>query len=278
MLSSTFDRTYIQVINPQTAFASLPRSCHDYILGTLISPAQGQVARAIATCRLQGTSRGQMASLILSRPRKSFISQRALAEVLSLLPKDEEEPASSRAALKRKRDRGLNLNTPYGPLWKEMTGFVMKEGPPLKIVYLDPIALLWTSCSQGGGFQSFWSDVASRHACDPSHPWDICLYVDEVSPGNQLKPSNERKLQVIYFSVKQFGKLALSKEDAWWVLTAVCSADVKRVEDGMAQVMKRILRIFLLERRDALLHGVLLPFPNNQKWTLCCKLGSLTLF
>ena len=107
---------------------------------------------------------------------------------------------------------------------------------------------------------------------------DICLYVDEVSPGNQLKPSNERKLQVIYFSVKQFGKLALSKEDAWWVLTAVRSADVKRVEDGMAQVMKRILRIFLLERRDALLHGVLLPFPNNQKWTLCCKLGSPTLF
>ena len=207
-----------------------------------------------------------MASHILSRPRKSFISQRALAEVLSLLPKDEQESASSRAALKRKR------------LWREMTGFVMKEGLPLKNVSLDPIALLWASWSQEGGFQSFWSDMASRHAWDPSHLWDICLCVDEVSLGNQLKPSNERKLQVIYFSVKRFGKLALSKEDAWWVLPAVRSADVKRGEDGMAQGMKKILRIYLLERRDALLHGVLLPFPNNQKWTLCCELGSPILF
>ena len=218
-----------------------------------------------------------MAKQILSQPRKSFVSQRALAEILSLLPNDDGE-GRSRQTVKRKRVEKLSEKTPYGPLWRELTGFVMAEGEPLKVTYVDPIALLWKSCSQGGGFQQFLSDVAARHACGPATPWDLCLYVDEVSPGNQLKPLNERKLQVVYFSVKQFGKLALSKEDAWWVLTAIRSVDVKRVVNGMAQVMRRILSIFLVDRRDDLLHGVHLPFPRNQTWTLCCRLGAPALF
>ncbi|OLP96943.1 hypothetical protein AK812_SmicGene20786 [Symbiodinium microadriaticum] len=52
-----------------------------------------------------------------------------------------------------------------------------------------------TLLAKGGG------DCALRCPCSPAHPWDICLYVDEVSPGNQLKPSNERKLQVLYLSI-----------------------------------------------------------------------------
>ena len=179
------------------------------------------------------------ATKILEAHRKSFVSQRALAEILQLLPEEEDQPATSRATLKRKRDDKMNLTTPYGPLWKELTGFTMKEGPPLKVSYIDPLALLWHACNQGGGFQEFLQNCAARNPCSPAHPWDICLYVDEVSPGNQLKPVNERKLQVLYFSLKQFGGLALSKEDTWFVLTAVRSTDVKRLSNGMTQLMKR---------------------------------------
>ncbi|CAE7242186.1 unnamed protein product [Symbiodinium sp. CCMP2592] len=179
------------------------------------------------------------ATKILEAHRKSFVSQRALAEILQLLPEEEDQPATSRATLKRKRDVKMNLATPYGPLWKELTGFTMKDGPPLKVSYVDPLALLWHACNQGGGFQEFLQNCAARSPCSPRQPWDICLYVDEVSPGNQLKPLNERKLQVLYFSLKQFGGLALSKEDSWFVLTAVRSTDVKRLTDGMTQLMKR---------------------------------------
>ncbi|CAE7383793.1 unnamed protein product [Symbiodinium sp. CCMP2456] len=215
------------------------------------------------------------ASRILQAHRKSFVSQRALAEILELLPEEEDQPATSRATLKRKREEKLNKPTPYGPVWKELTGFTMTEGPPLKVSYLDPLALLWYACNQGGGFQEFVQSCAARIPCSPGRPWDLCLYVDEVSPGNQLKPLNERKLQVLYFSLKQFGGLALSKEDAWFVLTAVRSIDVKRLADGMTQLMKRIFGIFLLDRRDQLLHGVSLPMPHQQNWMLCCRLGLL---
>ena len=191
-------------------------------------------------CRDHSQPRYKMAATkILEAHRKSFVSQRALAEILQLLPEEEDQPATSRATLKRKRDDKMNLTTPYGPLWKELTGFTMKEGPPLKVSYIDPLALLWHACNQGGGFQEFLQNCAARNPCSPAHPWDICLYVDEVSPGNQLKPVNERKLQVLYFSLKQFGDLALSKEDSWFVLTAVRSTDVKRLSNGMTQLMKR---------------------------------------
>ena len=191
-------------------------------------------------CRDHSQPRYKMAATkILEAHRKSFVSQRALAEILQLLPEEEDQPATSRATLKRKRDDKMNLTTPYGPLWKELTGFTMKEGPPLKVSYIDPLALLWHACNQGGGFQEFLQNCAARNPCSPAHPWDICLYVDEVSPGNQLKPVNERKLQVLYFSLKQFGGLALSKEDSWFVLTAVRSTDVKRLSNGMTQLMKR---------------------------------------
>ena len=183
------------------------------------------------------------AARILEAHRKSFVSQRALAEILQLLPEEEDQPATSRSTLKRKREKNLQSRTPYGPMWKELTGFSMTKGPPLKVSYLDPLALLWHACNQGGGFQEFLHDCAARNPCSPARPWDICLYVDEVSPGNQLKPSNDRKLQVLYFSLKQFGGLALSKEDSWFVLTAVRSTDVKRLTNGMTQLMKRYVYI-----------------------------------
>ncbi|CAE7217867.1 unnamed protein product [Symbiodinium sp. CCMP2592] len=82
-------------------------------------------------------------------------------------------------------------------------------------------------------------------------------------------PNKGWVVEVVYFSLKQFGGLALSKEDAWFVLTAIRSIDVKRLSNGMTQLMKRIFAIFLLERREKMLHGISLPMPNSQHWMLC---------
>ncbi|CAE7835026.1 unnamed protein product [Symbiodinium sp. CCMP2592] len=216
------------------------------------------------------------AERLLTAQRKSFVSQRALAEILSIVKdEDEQHLATSRTTLKRKRERDLRMDTPYGPLWRTMTGFVMEKGKPLTVSYLDPAALLWAVCREGGGFAEFLEERNGLHPSAPSQPWSLCLYVDEVSPGNQLKPSNERKLQVIYMSLKQLGGLALSKEDSWLLVSCIRSVDVKRCANGMAQVMKRFLEVFLVARHDLLHYGLLLPLKNGANMTLCCKLGIL---
>ncbi|CAE7337656.1 unnamed protein product [Symbiodinium sp. KB8] len=190
---------------------------------------------------------------LLTAQRKCFVSQRALAEILSIVKDDDEENlATSRQAIKRKRERELQIDTPYGPVWRSMSGFVMEKGKPLTVSYLDPAALLWAVCRDGQGFAEFLVRRHELHPSGPSQPWSICLYMDEVSPGNQLKPSNDRKLQVIYMSLKQLGGLALSKEDSWLLVSCIRSVDVKRCANGMAQVMKRFLEVFLVERRDVL--------------------------
>ena len=201
------------------------------------------------------------------------MSQRALSEILELVGSDDEEGRPpSRATIKRKRQTELRGETPYGPLWRSMSDLVMSEGAPLTLSYLDPAAMFWWACAQCRGFQEHMAQCAAKHTSNPDHPWDLCIYCDEVSPGNQLKPQNDRKLQVVYFSLKQLGGLALSKEDSWFIFTAVRSVDAKRLANGMAQLMKRVLEVILVERCDVLRHGILLPLPNNQAWTLCCKL------
>ncbi|CAE7684539.1 unnamed protein product [Symbiodinium sp. CCMP2592] len=122
--------------------------------------------------------------------------------------------------------------SPHGPT-RNIQGHFETEARREDVSYIDPLAVLWHACNQGGGFQEFLQNC------------------------------------VLYFSLKQFGGLALSKEDSWFVLTAVRSTDVKRLSNGMTQLMKRIFAIFLLDRRDQLLHGVRLPMPNQQYWMLC---------
>ena len=53
----------------------------------------------------------------------------------------------------------------------------------------------------------------------------LARYNDEVSPGNQLKHHNKRKLQVLYWSLKEFGSCALSNEYHWFCTEFAIDSD-----------------------------------------------------
>ena len=217
-----------------------------------------------------------MASHLLQGKRKSFVSQSALSEILKALPSEDDvdgtTPGLSRPSLKRARDKATNVETPYGSLRGCINDTVVESGKQVTIFYTDPAACLWEACNRCQGFASYLNQCREQRPCSPTSPYDIVLYCDEVSPGNQLKPSNDRKLQVIYWSLKQLGGMALSKEDSWFVLAVVRSVDVQRMADGMAQVMKHMFALFLGERGQTLLNGILLPMPDGKVWPLCSKL------
>ena len=219
-----------------------------------------------------------MASEILKAKRKSFVSQRGLSEILQLLPSGEEDVGTSRSSLKRKRVKGLSQETPVGPLFREMARFDMEKGQPLKVTYVHPGAMLWTAVERCPQFRAFLHERAAEVAPSLACPWDIVLYCDEVSPGNQLQQSNDRKLQVVYWSIKQLGGVALAKEESWFLLLAARSVDVNRLRSGMSQLMRRALQVFVGEEGRCLRHGLPVPGIQGPPLMICARVGDNASF
>ena len=58
------------------------------------------------------------------------------------------------------------------------------------------------------------------------------MYADEVTPGNQLNPDNNRKCWAFYISFLEFGAAVLSQEDAWICIAAIRSERVRACLGG----------------------------------------------
>ncbi|CAE7704793.1 unnamed protein product [Symbiodinium sp. CCMP2456] len=113
---------------------------------------------------------------------------------------------------------------------------------------------------------------AASNPCSPQHSWNICIYSDEVSPGNRIKPHNYRKLQTFYWTIKEIGHQAISNEDGWWLLTTSRSSTVSMLKDALSQVAKHAFLSFFQPVCDFSM-GLLMPLGANSKFVLVAKLG-----
>ena len=105
------------------------------------------------------------------------------------------------------------------------------------------------------GFQQLFSKALS--ACPPSfgNPWSIVLYLDEITPGNPLRPDNKRKMTAFYASFLQLGGF-LRVEEAWLTLGILRSSIVKDVKGGMSGVLRSLLRDMFLGPRSLRTGGI----------------------
>lgn len=95
------------------------------------------------------------------------------------------------------------------------------------------------------------------------------MYSDEVTPGNQLRHQNARKIQVVYWSLADFGLQRLSNERVWFML-GVCRSDlVKQLPGKMSELMK-VCRTLFLEPHDAR-GGFVLSFADGTKTTVFAR-------
>ena len=180
--------------------------------------------------------------------RKSFISQAALAEILTAVRDSGELPqATSKATVKRRRDNGISVDTPYGPL-VHMKTLVSKDGSALDVPFANPAAWLYHTSRNCPRMMSLFNS-ASKHANHINQPWRLMLYCDEVSPGNQLKVHNRRKLQCVYYSVQEFGGYELTQEYAWSVLTCIRTDLVNKLQDGMSPIFQALCQLFFNGKR-----------------------------
>ena len=179
------------------------------------------------------------------RRRLPHLSASALSQLLQELVRD---PAAApelytRTAIRQARDTVNNDPTPFGPIHRSVNLHAVGGGYS-KINVVHPLALLWNALTRSPEFSEFVRRRFDAVPSTPERPWSIILYSDEVTPGNPLSTSNERKLQVIYFSFAEFGANALSHEEAWFTIMAERSVHIKQVCAGMSQAFSVIIGLF----------------------------------
>ena len=84
----------------------------------------------------------------------------------------------------------------------------------------------------------------------PGRPMTIILYVDEVSPGNPLRPRSDRKFQAIYWFVLEWPTWLIPRTAIWPVFGIFKSCHIDKVPGGMSGLWCRVLDIFFGSARQ----------------------------
>ena len=199
------------------------------------------------------------------------MSQNALSEVLTKVRESGEVPShTSKSTVKRRKEEACAVETPYGSLIQSFQA-EMTDGSKLELPFCHPAAILHHVSNVSSRVQHLLTKVAESHSNSLAHPWTLALYFDEVSPGNQLKINNKRKLWAIYFSVMQFGGYELSQEDCWFVLTVVRSETVTQMKGGLSHLFLQCVKLFSLPNGN-LETGISLRLLHGTEM-LCFRIG-----
>lgn len=78
-------------------------------------------------------------------------------------------------------------------------------------------------------------------------PLDAIVYLDEVTPGNILRPDNQRKFWAIYISFRNFGADLLCREELWLPIAMIRTTVVHRIPGGISHAMRLLLRSIFVE-------------------------------
>ena len=132
-----------------------------------------------------------------------FVSQRALAALLTYAQNEGLPQSCSRADIRAARGAVARQETPYGTL--HQTIHIDGYGD---IEVLHPFAALGHASHNCAGFKTL-IERATVH----QGPLNVILYADEVLSGNQLAHKAARKTWCWYWTIAEFGPSALTCED-----------------------------------------------------------------
>jgi len=184
--------------------------------------------------------------------RKHFVSKSALASILKEVKEEGIPEKTSRSSIKRSREDEFKDSTPYGDLIDNIPmrchykrNGTIQLGATQKAWYIRPLALLFFLCLKVNPFSNFMDDCMEAVPSTPEAPWNVIFYHDEVSPGNNLQHNNKRKVQVVYWSFKEFGQQALSSGNFWFPLTVIRTAELEAINGGWTGMVTELLRLFV---------------------------------
>lgn len=92
-------------------------------------------------------------------------------------------------------------------------------------------------------FKRALTEAASRAGTDPLR---LILYLDEVVPGNVLRPENHRKFWAVYVGIADLGQAELTHEEFWLPVAIIRSSVVQGIKGGLSNTMRCLLRSILM--------------------------------
>ena len=144
--------------------------------------------------------------------------------------------------------RHANTHTPYGNVVQQMH-LGLHDTPVLD--YVNPFAYLYHLTAVSDSFATMMADSMSG-----TRPMKLIMYIDELTPGNPLRPDKGRTTQSVYWCFADWPQWVLQRADAWLLFTTVRSSVVSQLPGGVSNLMRKILNIFFPASGDSFTRGV----------------------
>lgn len=224
----------------------------------------GAMERAAKLRRLEGLRR-----------ENPHISASALSSLVQDIQVNGLPDLHNRKHLKEARDFRIQEMDAYGPLFTQAP-VMHKDGKERQLMFVNFFSLFFALFQQGGSFTTLVKKTLEACPCSPAKCWELIFYSDEIVPGQFLQTDSSRKIQAVYLSIKQFGGIALSQEQAWLLGLAKRSAQVNDLEASISQVTAILLdHIFNNSLVDASTTGFVIKDQNGTPFKIYLTLGML---
>ena len=154
-------------------------------------------------------------------------------------PEDYESKLRSHSyCLGKELSETANRSTPYGQLLDKMT--IEVEGAPFVWWYVNPFALLYSFCELSAVFCSLLRAAGTS----AGGLIRICLYTDEMTPGNNLRCDQGRRIQCIYWNCMDFPDYVRSRDAGWFLFGALQTKHVEHIGGGLSAVISHVVNVF----------------------------------
>jgi len=85
----------------------------------------------------------------------------------------------------------------------------------------------------------------------PGQPLTLVMYLDEVTPGNVLRPDNLRKFWAVYISFRELPTWCLTREQFWLPIAVLRTSMSTRIKGGISNCCRLLLRSILFDPCNA---------------------------
>ena len=141
--------------------------------------------------------------------------------------------------------------------------------------FAEPTRLVAVMVEECPVLQSIFEERLAVHPLSPDRQWNVILYGDEITPGNQVKAGNHRNNWLIYFNFREFGAAYLAHEEVWFPLAVLRTNIVKDIRGQVSGAFRVLMRRMFLGPNSFNRGGIVIKRPNGSVTLLFARLGNI---